>query len=319
MAGATKLSQTMLTLNGTSITGIMSGFLSMYGSAVVPTSNSVIQNMTIKGLLPRVGGVIYYINSNSTNRYTFYDSNGNQVSAPSVGSDYSNYYYYKSGNDVDKYYVYNTSAMFKRDRTGKELDPYICWAYLSTGNQSFIDNANYTSGLPSGKQEYEYYGHYGRVYETLDSYTSTAIGAGKTNTLNMMSLRGGVYIQGSNLRWKEETTYSETIWSICNLFNKGLYSLNGSSVPNTTGCNDWYIPSKDELETMKNAIGASNFASMLYSGYVSSVQIDAWSSSANSNVMGAWRWFCQFNDDMIYSNSRYHGDDSYCLALTRSF
>ena len=270
--------------------------------------------------ISKVGGIIYYIDSNSTNTYTFYDSNFNVVSAPSVGSDYTNYYYIKNGTSVDKYYVYNQNAMFKRDRTGTELSPFITWAYLGAGNQSFIDNASYTSSLPSGKQEYEYYGYYGRVYETLDgTYTGTAIGTGKANTLNMMSLRGGVYIQGSNLRWKGETIYSETIWSICNLFNKGLYSLNGVSVPNTTGCNDWYIPSKDELQTMKNAIGASNFASMLYSGYVSSVQIDAWSSSANSNVMGAWRWFCQFNDDMIYSNSRYHGDDSYCLALTRSF
>ena len=53
----------------------------------------------------RVGGMIFYINSSSTNSYTFYDGYGNVISAPSVGSSYGNYYYIKSGSGPDKYYV----------------------------------------------------------------------------------------------------------------------------------------------------------------------------------------------------------------------
>ena len=316
---ASSLTSTTLTINGTQgITGIKTTLNS--SNTEVPTNGAVNSYMASKGLLPRVGGTIYYINSSSTNTYTFYNASGTQVSAPTVGTDCTGWSYFKSGTDIDKYYVYNQNAMFKRDRTGTELNPYIAWTYLSAGNQSFIDNTSYTSGLPSGRTEWSYYGYYGRVYETLDgTYTGTAIGTGKSNTQNMMSLRGGVYIQGSNLKWNGQTQYSETIWNICNLFNKGLYNLNGSPVSNNTGCDDWYIPSNDELGAMKDAIGASTLASMLYSGDLSSTYIRPWSSSAYS-LVSSWYWGWAYGSDDGRSTSvRYQGLEGYGLALSRSF
>lgn len=54
----------------------------------------------------RVGGIIFYINTSSTNTYRFYNAQGQEVSAPSVGTDCTGWAYYKSGTDVDKFYAY---------------------------------------------------------------------------------------------------------------------------------------------------------------------------------------------------------------------
>lgn len=268
-----------------------------------------------------IGGVIFYIDSTADGTYQFYDANGNPASAPTVGTDCTGWSYEVTGATKDKYYVYNTSAMFSIGRSGTQTHPLVAWTYLDITNQSYIDGTTYTSGLPSGKQEYEYYGYQGRVYESLDgTYTGTAIGTGKSNTSTMMSLRNGVYIQGPQIKWKSQTQYSETIWYICDQFNKGTYSLNGSPVVNNTGCNNWYIPSKDELETMKNAIGSYTFRSMLMSDGGSSISnVCPWSSSASA-VDESWSWYwLSINEYGMYVTDRYFGDNSCCLALSRSF
>ena len=269
----------------------------------------------------KVGGTIFYIDDTADGTYTFYDAQGNVTSAPTVGTDCTNWKYEVTGATKDKFYVYNSSAMFKRDRSGTQTDPYIAWTYLDTTNQSYIDDILYDSGLPDGRTEWSYYGNKGRVYETLDgTYTGTAIGTGKSNTSNMLSLRSGVYNQSSQIRWKSQSQYSETIWYVCDQFNKGTYSLNGSPVPNNTGCNDWYIPSKDELETMKNAIGYSTFATMLDIPGASSNFITPWTSSAYSDVVQSWFWMGGHTSGGIMNRyPREAGDDIFCLALSRSF
>ena len=322
---ASNLTNTSLIINGTqAVTGVST--VLNENNTELPTSAAFINYLIENGIWtpppPKyVGGIIFYIDDTADGTYTFKNAQGQVVSAPTVGTDCTGWTYEVTGATKDKFYVYNPSAMFKRDRTGTQADPFVAWTYLDTTNQSYIDGKSYTSGLPTGKQEYEYYGYNGRVYETLNStVTNTAIGTGKANTAAVLSLRNGVYNQGSQIKWKNQTQYSETIWYICDQFNKGTYSLNGSPVSNNTGCSDWYIPSKDELETMKNAIGASTFAQMLFSGDPSSDLVSPWSSSAGSSVNNAWFWYWRGGSDRgMSSNTRYYGNTYYCLALSRSF
>lgn len=279
--------------------------------------------------LKSVGGTIFYIDSTGDGNYTFYNAQGTQVAAPTVGTDCTGWTYNVIGATKDKYYVYNPSAMFKRDRTGTQLDPFMSWTYLDENNQSYIDNTVYENilELPEGTESYEYLGYYGRVYEAISSsLTGTAIGAGKSNTSNMLSIRDGVYNQSSQVRYRGNSEYAETIWYTCDQFNKGTYTLNGNSVVNSTDCNDWYIPSKDELEIMKNYIGATNFIDLLYSGNpeVTNFGLLLWSSS-NKSWKYAWRWRLNRNmantgytDSGMEDTNKYAGNAA-CLALCRSF
>lgn len=101
------------------------------------------------------------------------------------------------------------------------------------------------------ENEYKYYGYYGRVIESIT--LNTIIGSGKSNTTAMMSIErsvtvGGVastekaYIQGPQLHHRGATEYAETVWYVCDRYNKRTYMES-----NTTGCDDWYIPSFYEV------------------------------------------------------------------------
>ena len=102
-----------------------------------------------------VGGIIFYIDSTADGTYTFYNANGTQVSAPTVGTDCTGWTYEVTGASKDKYYVvYNELYTSKR------------WTYYSNGAY---------------------------VYTSL-GVTAKNIGAGKTNTATVMSADSGAYI-----------------------------------------------------------------------------------------------------------------------------
>ena len=125
----------------------------------------------------------------------------------------------------------------------------------------------------------------------------------------------------ANIEYKGLTRYSETIWSICNLFNKGLYNLDGSPVSNITGCKDWYIPSIDELIAMKNAIGAENFSDMLSQNGGDPDYTYVWSSSVwSTGITMVYKWnYDDGSDDGSQSGNKRVTSNDYALALTRSF
>lgn len=272
----------------------------------------------------KVGGTIFYIDSTADGTYTFYNANGQQVQEPTVGTDCTGWSYEVTGATKDKFYVYNNSCMFKRDRTGTQSNPFITWPYLDENNQSYIDNTRHgdKSEIPTGKEEYEYLGYYGRVMETHGSSFNSS-STGKYNTNLIINTRNGVYCQGAQVSYRGESTYAETMWYICDQFNKGTYTLNNVLIPNDTGCSDWYIPSKNELTNMVTFIGDSTFADALYTGDSSSVKINVWTSSflLNSWGVGYSVYKLAGEEEFHFSNQMqiYPATNEECVVLSRSF
>lgn len=118
---------------------------------------------------------------------------------------------------------------------------------------------------PVGTWTYMYNGEY--VKEKVGIRTLFAIGNGKINTNYIMTVSDGAYANGA-----------DTIWN-------GIKTLNL-----TADNNDWYIPSKDELEALRTAEDAEGAA------LIPSIFIDVynpiWTSceSAEESQDYATRW-----------------------------
>lgn len=75
------------------------------------------------------------------------------------------------------------------------------------------------------------------VYDTIGSL-STEIGAGKANTEIMMARDNGAYVTA-------DSNGTPTIW----------YQLQQTRLAKAGGCDDWFVPSGDEIGELRKAIG----------------------------------------------------------------
>jgi hypothetical protein len=177
-----------------------------------------------------VGGIVYYIDSTADGEYEFWDANGNPVDEPVVGTDCTNWTYKVTGATKDKFYIFY-DAKYDSNR----WCPYINGSYVreSTG------------------------------------FADTSIGSGKVNTLGVMALDDGKYIQ-------ESSNGYPTIW----------YRIAQLNAQKLGGCNDWYIGSKEEV----------NILSLSHLGHAGQWFINDyfWTSSEGNNV-NAWLWYNQNN------------------------
>ena len=77
------------------------------------------------------------------------------------------------------------------------------------------------------------------IYDSLG--TSTSIGSGKTNTEILMTLGDGAYVS-------VDAKGKPTIWS----------QLQQTRNERAGGCDDWFVPSKGEVEALRLAIKSGN-------------------------------------------------------------
>ena len=86
-------------------------------------------------------------------------------------------------------------------------------------------------------KRWTYYKDGNFVYEAIGSL-SQAVGAGKTNTNIMMARDNGAYVTA-------DSNGIPTIW----------YQLQQTRLAKAGGCDDWFIPSQQEIEELRKAIG----------------------------------------------------------------
>ena len=105
------LTPTSLQINGTqTINSIVTSLgINSNSNTEVPTSKAIADLLVNLGYIKRVGGTIFYINPDSTNRYVFYDAELGETDAPNVGSDTIEYYRKIDEGSCDKFYVYNNN------------------------------------------------------------------------------------------------------------------------------------------------------------------------------------------------------------------
>ena len=86
-------------------------------------------------------------------------------------------------------------------------------------------------------KRWTYYKNGAYVYDTIGSL-GVEIGRGKTNTATMMARDNGAYVTA-------DSNGTPTIW----------YQLQLTRQAKAGGCDDWFIPSKLEIEELRKAIG----------------------------------------------------------------
>ena len=112
------------------------------------------------------------------------------------------------------------------------------------------------------------------IYDSLG--TSTSIGSGKTNTEIPMTLGDGAYVS-------VDAKGKSTIW----------YQLQQARNEKVGGCDDWFVPSKGEVEALRLAIKSGNITGGTIAGssYEESIFTYKWIwSSSEYSSQGAWKW-----------------------------
>ena len=141
--------------------------------------------------------------------------------------------------------------------------------------------------VSSGSKD-KYYVYYDKLYEGLWTYcksddcvleslgTSNNVGSGKTNTEVVMAKDNGAYIA-------ENPDWHPTIW----------YQLQQARLTKVGGWDDWFIPSKYEIDELRLAVESGNITGGTIAGssYEESIFTYKWiwSSSENSS-QDAWVW-----------------------------
>ena len=134
-------------------------------------------------------------------------------------------------------------------------------------------------------KRWTYYKDGAYVYDTIGSL-GVEIGRGKTNTATMMARDNGAYVTA-------DSNGKPTIW----------YQLQLTRQAKAGGCDDWFSPSKLDIEELRQA-------GLMESGFKNKY---IWSSSESSS-QDAWFW--AYNYQYWYSDYKYN---NYSVFFARAF
>lgn len=143
-----------------------------------------------------------------------------------------------------------------------------------------------------------YFENKGYAYESLS--TSKNTGSGKTNTEIVIAKDSGTYVRANSNRLP-------TIW----------FRLQQVRSDKETGCDDWFVPSIDELELLRLAIKSGSVTGGIIAGssYNNSVFNNRWIwSSSEFLSQRAWYWH--------YANQCWDGGNKgldFSVIFTRAF
>ena len=158
----------------------------------------------------------------------------------------------------------------------------------------------------------KYYVYYDKLYEGLWTYcksddyvleslgTPNSVGSGKTNTEVVMAKDNGAYIA-------MDFAGHSTIW----------HQLQQARLAKVGGCDDWFIPSKYEIEKLRLAIESGNITGGIIAGssYEESIFTYKWIwSSGEYSSQYAWSWGS--NGQYWYGSFK---GSNYSVFFTRAF
>ena len=181
---------------------------------------------------------------------------------------------------------------------------------------SLIENVQvgdrpYACRVVSPGSKDKYYVYYDKLYEGLWTYyksddyvleslgTSNNVGSGKTNTEVVMAKDNGAYIARS--------CGHSTIW----------HQLQQARLAKVGGCDDWFIPSKYEIDELRLAIESGNITGGVIAGssYEESIFTYKWLwSSSELSSQGTWSWYYDNQGWNYYSK-----DGSNSVFFARAF
>lgn len=178
------------------------------------------------------------------------------------------------------------------DEYGNEIEdiqvgdkPY---AYTVEGTPSFekyyaFRNSAYTSKV------WTYYKNGAWVYNSLG--TQDGIGKGKANTNLVLAADQGKYVTN-------DANGKQTIW----------YTLQQMNQNNVDNCNDWFVPSKAELELLRTAVDREGnpLTTLFSNNYI-------W-SSFEASAQSAWYW-----NYLDQSWNIYNKLNTYSMVPARAF
>ena len=127
------------------------------------------------------------------------------------------------------------------------------------------------------------------TFEFLD--TLETVGSGKTNTEKIMAENDGIYVS-------KDSGGLPTIW----------YQLQQTRLAKVGGCDDWFIPARDEIEELRKAVESGNITGGTIAGssYEESIFTYKWIwSSSESSSQYAWFW--DYFDQGWGDNGKYDG------------